>query len=52
MPAFAVLITDGLQVPVKEGLLVDVPGKTSGVSSLQYGPSGSNVGTIGASIVT
>ena len=45
-------MTEGFQVPVYDGLLVDVPGKISGVSSLQYGPNGSNVGTIGASIVT
>ena len=38
------VITDGFQVPVIAGLSFDDPGRIPGVSPIQYGPIGSNVG--------
>jgi len=51
VPGVDVFITTGFHDPVIVGLLVDVPGKISGVSPIQYGPRGSNVGIAGFSMV-
>jgi hypothetical protein len=49
VPVVAVLIVDGVQVPVI--LLLEVVGKVPGVSPEQYGPMASKVGVIIRSIV-
>ena len=46
VPGVVVLMVPGFHVPVIPGLLLDVPGRVSGLSFLQYGPNWSNVGTI------
>ena len=42
VPAEAVLIADGLHVPVMP--FVEVPGNAPGVAPTQYGPKAANVG--------
>mgnify|MGYP007124341029 CR=1 FL=1 len=44
VPTLAVLITEGLHVPVMP--FVDVVAKVAGVAPTQYGPSAVNVGAV------
>ena len=52
IPALAVLITAGLQVPVTGVALVELPGKLGAVAFIQSGPIGLNVGVILGAVIS